>query len=116
MKLPRWWQRWRERRVLRAWARASTDELARAKAEAIFAALRERRPLCRHCLNPYTVEPREFADKFRVRAILMIPDSEPDLMLCDACFDTVSAVYNPRATIPGTSNSGPPNLLLQKLN
>jgi hypothetical protein len=87
--------------------------MAKAKADAIREAIREHRAVCRHCLNPYLVKQRDFADKFRVRAILMIPDKEPELMLCDTCFEAVSALYNPRATVPGTSNSGPRNFLIQ---
>jgi hypothetical protein len=45
----------------------------------------------------------------------MLPDREPDPMLCDSCFETVAAVFNPQATNIGTSNSGPTNLVLQKL-
>src|SRR6516162_4133677 len=112
-RLKAWWRDWQDRRILKRWARMPVSELAKAKAAAIQSALLARQPICRHCLSSYTVHKREFAEHFRVRAILMIPDREPELMLCDACFDTVAAVYNSRATVPGTSNSGPSNLLLQ---
>jgi len=112
-RLKAWWRAWQDRRTLKRWSRMPVSEAAKAKAAAIQAALLARQPICRHCFSPYTVHKREFAEYFRVRAILMIPDREPELMLCDACIEAVAAVYNPRATVPGTSNSGPSNLLLQ---
>jgi hypothetical protein len=118
MKPPKWYARWKERRRAKVWARntlrhpADASELALGKARAILDAIKARQPICRHCFNPYTVRHREFGEQFRVRAILMVPDSEPELMLCDFCFDAVSASYNPRATMPGTSNCGPRNFLI----
>jgi hypothetical protein len=119
MKLLDWYRRWRERRRPGIWARHTlrhpddASELALAKAQAIRAALKAGQPICRHCFNPYTVKHREFGEQFRVRAILMVPDYEPELRLCDFCFDAVSSSYNPRATMPGTSNCGPRNFLIQ---
>jgi hypothetical protein len=84
-------------------------------ARVILTALAERKPVCRHCLQKYEPKLRTFPERFQLRNILHIPDSEPDPMLCDFCFDIAVQTYNPQATNIGTSNAGPANLALQKL-
>ena len=66
---------------------------------------------CQWCLNPFEREPRQSPDLYQMRAILMIPDC-PDPIICDTCLNTVLTSFNPRFTVPGTSNSGPDNLVL----
>jgi hypothetical protein len=117
----RWFRAWRQRRMLRKTALGILSDPAPSidaliKAKGIIASLAERKDICRHCFEPFTPKDRSFAEKFQMRSILMLPDSEPDPMLCDPCFTLVSSVYNPQATNVGTSNSGPANLVLQKLN
>ena len=117
----RWFKEWKQRRMLRRSAlRILSDPApsidALIKARGIINAIAERRALCRHCFEPFEPKERSFPERFQMRSILMLPDSEPDPMLCDPCFTLVSSVYNPHATNIGTSNSGPANLVLQKLN
>jgi hypothetical protein len=117
----RWFKAWRERRKLRKFALGILSDPAPSidaliKAKGIMAALADRKAVCKHCFEPFTPKDRSFPERFQMRSILMLPDSEPDPMLCDSCFNTVSSVYNPQTTNIGTSNSGPANLVLQKLN
>ena len=113
--LKSWWRAWKLARFARKILDDPANSSATVNARMILAALAERRPICSHCFNPYEPKPRPFAEMFQVRSILMLPDREPDPMLCDSCFETVAAVFNPQATNIGTSNSGPTNLVLQKL-
>jgi hypothetical protein len=83
---------------------------------AIVNGIRNRGPVCRRCFAIYTPKEYEFAERFQVRSILHIPDGEPDPMFCEACFRGVVAEVNHKWTNPGSSNSGPPNLLLQHNN
>jgi hypothetical protein len=117
MKLLRsWWEAWRlAREAKRILADANDDILARMNAEYILRGLR-RGALCRSCLKPFDKRPVERTDIFRLRAILSIPDSEPDPTLCPTCFEISVGAFNAHATNIGTSNSGPANLVLQKLN
>ena len=82
---------------------------------ALVNGLLNREHVCRLCFSRYTPKQREFAEKFQVRAILRIPDCEPDPMYCDACFETTVSSYNRLQTNVGTSNCGPPNLALRRL-
>jgi len=108
------WKLWRmARAVLRS---DGVSDMALLKAQAILAAIAARRPICRHCFNPYVHHEREFREWFQLRSILMIPDREPNPMICDSCFDIAVTSYNPQATNHGTSNSGHTNLVLQKLS
>lgn len=91
------------------------DAAAMLKVESVRAALAERKPLCRQCLNIFDPHPRSFAETFECRSILMLPDSEPDPMLCDGCFRSIVESFNRQATNIGTSNSQPTNLVLAKL-
>lgn len=91
------------------------NSMASANAKAILTALAERRPICRHCFQPYEPKERSFPERFQIRAILIIRDSEPDPMLCDACFQTAIGTYNPQVTSVGTNNSGHANMVLKKL-
>lgn len=95
-------------------AESPDDSLALMRADAILRGLRAGK-LCRNCLSPFDAKPRDFSDRFRLRAIMMIPDSEPDPALCPTCFEISVGTFNADATNVGTSNSGPPNLALQKL-
>lgn len=118
--LRRWYEIWKLARMAKAVLADNhfgpASDMASAKARAILAAIAERRPICRHCFNPYIPHERPFAEMFQLRSILLIPDREPDPMLCDSCFNIAVTSYNPQATVPGTSNSGPTNLVLQKLH
>jgi hypothetical protein len=115
-----WFKRWQE-----AWklARVARDILndpeanatASTNANVILSALAERKPICRHCFNPFEIKERSFPERFQIRAVLMIPDSEPDPILCEGCHSVALATYNPNAANIGTSNSGPSNMVLQKL-
>jgi hypothetical protein len=116
----RWFKQWLEAWKLAKIAKTILDDpeansMASVNAKVILAALAERRPVCRHCFQPFEVKERTFPERFQIRAVLMIPDSEPDPMLCDSCFTIAVTTYNPRAANIGTSNSGPANMVLQKL-
>jgi hypothetical protein len=67
---------------------------------------------CQWCSSVFDCVPREPNELYQMRAILMIPDC-PDPIICDSCLQMVVTSYNPQATIPGTSNSGPSNLVLR---
>lgn len=82
---------------------------------AIEAALAERKPVCRQCFNPYQPHEWPVGWMFECRSILMIPDAEPDPMLCDGCFESVVASFNRQATNIGTSNCMSTNLALAQL-
>ncbi len=117
----RWFRRLREQWKLWRMAKdvlqtGEASDMATLKAKAILAAIAARRPICRHCFNPYVPHNREFAEWFQLRSILMIPDRELDPMLCDSCFNIAVTSYNPQATNIGTSNSGSSNIVLQKLH
>jgi hypothetical protein len=114
-RLKSWWQTWQlAREAGRILAESKDESLARLNAEAILRGLRGGR-LCRNCLKPFDARPRSFPDIFRLRAVLSIPDNEPDPVLCPRCFEIAIGTFNPQATNIGTSNSGPTNLVLQKL-
>jgi len=113
--LKSWWEAWcLAQDANRILAEAADDSLARMNAEYIMRGLR-RCSLCRNCLKPFDKRPVERGDMFRLRAILLIPDREPDPTLCPYCFEISAGTFNTNATNIGTSNSGPPNLALQKL-
>lgn len=121
MSFTRLLNRWRERRALRKSAlriladpAPSVDALI--KARGIIEAINERREVCRQCFQPFTFKDRSFPEWFQLRAILLIPDSQPNPMICDDCYDKVVGSYNQQWTNIGTSNSGPTNLALQKLH
>jgi hypothetical protein len=115
-RLKVWWQAWcLAREAGRILAESPDNSLAHLHASAILRGLHSR-ALCRNCLKPFDKTPREFSDRFRLRSVMMIPDSEPDPVLCPACFEISVGAFNPNATNIGTSNSGPANLVLQKLN
>jgi len=78
--------------------------------------------LCQWCLNPYDERlPRSAGELEKLRQVLSMtgPAATTDIAICDSCFS--SAVYsamernNESSLDIGKSNSGPPNLLLQKL-
>jgi hypothetical protein len=119
--LLRYLKRWLETRRLARTARlAIADPQASLAAviagQAILMGIAERKCICRTCFRIYDPKPHTFPERFQVRSILMIPDRELDPMLCEDCFTKEVATYNPSATNPGTSNSGPTNLVLQKLS
>ena len=99
------------------WDTAPPSELtaAQSKVAAVEAALAERKPLCRQCLNIFDPHPWAFSQMFECRSILMLPDSEPDPMLCDGCFQSIVQSFNRQATNIGTSNSSFTNLVLAHL-
>ena len=76
--------------------------------------LLNRKNICKRCYNIYVPKDYEFGERFMVRSILRIPDSEPDPMLCDFCFNSIMQETNQQWTNIGTSNSGPPNLILRR--
>lgn len=84
-------------------------------ADILRAAIAERKPLCRHCFRVYEPQKRSPVDWLEFRNILMIPDGEPNPMICDECFAMDVASFNRRSLDVGTSNHGPANLVLQKL-
>lgn len=91
------------------------DAQAELNLAAIAQAINAGAPICRHCMRPYEMKERPFASIVQFRSILHIPDSAPMPMVCDGCFEKSIATYNPRATVPGTNNSGYANLVLQQL-
>jgi hypothetical protein len=116
MNLKSWWQAFKlAREAKRILDTPEAQMGASLHARVILTALAERKPVCRHCLQKYEPKLRTFSERFHLRSILHIPDSEPDPMLCASCFDIALSTYNPQATNIGTSNSGPPNMVLQKL-
>ena len=82
---------------------------------ALVNGLLNREAVCTRCFNRFMPQERDFADKFQLRAILMVPDSAPEPILCDYCWDTTIASYNRQTSNVGTSNHGPPNLALRRL-
>jgi hypothetical protein len=115
-----WYKAWRDKRKLLALAKQiianptpSLDALI--KARGIIEALAARKEICRTCFEPFVPKPRDFGQRFTMRSILMIPDAEPDPMICDSCFSTSITTFNRQAGLPGTSNAGAANLALQKL-
>lgn len=111
-----WWQTWKLARQAKAiLENAEEHNVASFRAKTILTALAERKPICRNCFNPHEVKVRSFAERFQVRAILLIPDNEPDPMLCDDCFKVAVATHNPQATNIGTSYSGHANMALKHL-
>ena len=101
-----------QRQVALVAADPQSTPQATAWAEMIRAAIRARRDVCKHCLRPYDAWEPTQGQRFQLRAILNIPDHELDPKLCKACHDRSIETYNPRYTMPGTSNAGPPNLVL----
>ena len=86
------------------------------KALVIQAALRERKPICFHCLNPFEFKERSQGEWSQLRSILLIPDAAPNPMLCDPCAHAAVARFNRMATTIGTSNvHGGDNLVLRHL-
>jgi hypothetical protein len=117
MSLKSWWQAWQlARQARKILDTAEADLGASMHARMILTALAERKRVCRHCFAQYEPKDRTFPERFQIRSILQIPDSEPDPMLCDSCFTIAVTSYNPQATNVGTSNSGPANLVLQRFH
>ena len=119
-KLYRWLKTRRDTRILKGQAKlilepdSEATERARLHAAIMLDAIKNRRPICRDCMNPYDPHERTQGERFRLRNILMVPDREPDPMLCDNCYERSVSTFNPQATNVGTSNSGPPNMVLQE--
>lgn len=114
-KLKRWHETWKLAKLAQGiLADTTASDMASVNAKAIIAALAERRPICRHCFQVYTPKELSFAERFQIRAILMIPDSELDPMLCETCYANTTSVFNRQATNIGTSNSGHANMVLKK--
>lgn len=88
---------------------------AQSKADMVLESLRVGAPLCRFCLNIFEPHERPFAETVHFRSVLMIPDAAPTPMTCDGCFEKATGAFNGRATVPGTANNGPANLVLQQL-
>lgn len=87
---------------------------AQALGMSLMDALLNRKNICKRCHAIYTPTEHEFAQVFAVRSILRVQDSIPDPMLCDFCFSSVLEEVNKQMTNIGTSNSGPPNLILRR--
>lgn len=83
---------------------------------ALMNALLNRQHVCTRCFNIYSPHERAFAERFHVRSILMLPDKEPDPMLCSSCFDSIYSEFNRVGANIGTSNSAPQNLVLKELH
>jgi hypothetical protein len=114
-RFKRWMETWRLRQTaLKTLADPQASVAAMIAGQHILIGLAERKPICRHCFRVYDPKPHTFNEWFHVRAILMIADSELNPMLCEDCFSTVTAVYNPNAANIGTSNSGHNNLALKR--
>jgi hypothetical protein len=73
-----------------------------------------RKPVCTRCFSVYAPKAYEFAERFRVRSILAVPDALPDPMLCDSCFNSVMQEYNRQSPNVGTSNASHSNLVLHR--
>lgn len=95
-------------------ANAQAEPAGELNLAAIAQAINAGAPICRHCMRPYEVKERPWERNFLFRSILRIPDIAPTPMVCDGCFETSISTYNPRATVPGTNNSGYSNLVLQQ--
>jgi hypothetical protein len=115
-KLKRWLETKRlERTARKTLADPQASVAAMIAAQGILIGLSERKPICKHCFQPYEPKERTFQERFQIRAILMIPDSELDPMLCDNCFHIAIGVFNPQVGYVGTSNSGHANMVLKHL-
>lgn len=113
-------KRWLEtKRLLRTAKETIADPQASTgamiAAQGILAGLAERKSICRHCFHPFELKERTFPERFQIRAILMIPDSELDPMLCDNCYNIAIGTFNRQAGHIGTSNSGHANMVLKHL-
>ncbi len=97
------------------WHEGAQPPAAPPDVAAIEAALAEGKPLCRQCFNMYVPHPWPRGAMFECRSILMLPDCEPDPMLCDACFGAIVSSFNRQATNVGTSNASATNLALAQL-
>lgn len=78
--------------------------------------------LCQWCLNPYDERyPRSVGELERLRQVILStgPAATVDLAICDSCHSSVvdaAMEHNNESSLDiGKSNSGPPNLLLQKM-
>lgn len=116
-KIYRWLKVRRDRRVMHGQAKliAASEEstpAARAWAASVKFAVANGKDVCKHCLRPFDPWEPTQNQKFTLRAIMNIADREPDPKLCRDCYDRCIATYNPRYTMPGTSNCGPPNIVL----
>jgi hypothetical protein len=114
----RWFKSWLEAWRLARMAKtilADPSVAATVHVQGILLGLAARKNICRHCFQPFEPKERTFAERFQLRAILVIRDAEPDPMLCDNCFNVAVGTYNPQATNIGTSNSGPRNVVLKEL-
>lgn len=109
-----WLEAWRLARMAKT-ILADPNISASVRVQGILLGLAERKNICRHCFQPFEPIERTFSERFQLRAILVIRDSEPDPMLCNNCFQTAVSVYNPQATNIGTSNSAPANMVLKHL-
>lgn len=116
-KIYRWLKARRDRRVMRGQAKLvltsdDSSPMAKAWAASVVNAIKSRKDICKHCLRPFDPWEMTTGERFHLRAILGIADRELDPKICRTCFDTAISTYNPRQTMPGTSNFGPPNLAL----
>lgn len=82
--------------------------------QTIISGIRERKQICRFCFRTYELKSYGSIEMLQVKSILMIPDNEPNPMLCDECFTTVFAVYNQQVADVGTSNTGYSNMVLKE--
>jgi hypothetical protein len=82
---------------------------------ALVNGLLNRQPVCRRCLSWYSPKEYPFEVWFQVRSILRVQDHLPNPMFCDNCIQSILQETNRKWTNVGTSNSGPPNLALQRL-
>lgn len=115
----RWFKRWLEVWRLARMAKtilADPNISASVHVQGILLGLAERKNICRHCFQLFEPKERTFPERFQLRAILVIRDSEPDPMLCDNCFNTAIGTYNSQATNVGTNNSGHANMALKHLS
>lgn len=112
------WQNWKRKDAALINARLLAEQRQQRLAEALgfnlMDALLNRKNVCKRCFKIYTPTQYEFGERFFVRSILHVPDSEPDPMLCDFCFNSIQQEVNQQMTNIGTSNSQPPNLVLRR--
>src|SRR5882672_5005988 len=118
IKVYRWLKRRRDLRILKRQAAyiATSDlstERARLWAKSILAGIKARKDICIHCIRPFDPWMPTDAERFRVRAILNIPDRELDPKLCKDCYEKATMAFNEKQNIVGSSNHGPPNLVLR---
>ncbi|SRR5258706_249797 len=119
IKLYRWMKRRRDLRILKHQAKlinkpdSGATERARLWAESVLAGIKARKDICIHCMRPFDLWTPTDGERFRVRAILNIPDRELDPKLCKVCYEKATMVFNEKQNVVGSSNHGPPNLVLR---